>query len=220
MNTDLPISVSPVRRRRRLYEATPNDSRDKKNAETAQKKSTPVTPLPEPPSAHETQAEPAAPMETQSAAQASPATLSPRRQEAENIVRDHSWWSMTFGLIPVPLLDVVAITGVQLKMIQRLCDYYQQSFSEQQARAIIAALLGGSNAGFVSAGVSRSLGKFIPFIGFVVTPIAAGALTYGIGRVFVHHFELGGTFLSFDVEQMREHFARERAGRSNEKTRS
>jgi len=137
------------------------------------------------------------------------ASLPSRIQEAENIVRDHVWWSMTFGLIPVPLLDFVAITGVQLKMIQRLCDYYQQAFSEQQAQAIIAAMVGGGNAGFIGVGLSRTLGKFIPLVGFVSMPIAAGALTYAVGRVFIHHFELGGTFLSFDVEKMREYFAQE-----------
>ncbi|MEZ5671856.1 MAG: hypothetical protein R3E08_05540 [Thiotrichaceae bacterium] len=36
-----------------------------------------------------------------------------------------------------------------------------------------------------------------------------GAATYAIDKVFVQHFESGGTFLDFDPEAVREHFAAE-----------
>lgn len=223
-------NTRPVRRRRRLYEtrnaAMDSSTNPPEEIELTQKKPTfeatiaTSTPAPEavepagiiepsPSSQTEVQADPAP--RAAEAPEHQLTTGSPRLQEAENIVRDHVWWSMTLGLIPVPWLDVVAVSGVQLKMIHRLCDYYQQPFSEQQARAIIAALIGGSNAGFIGMGVTRTLSKFMPLVGFVSMPIAAGALTYAVGRVFVQHFELGGTLLSFEVEKMRKHFAQEQA---------
>ena len=36
---------------------------------------------------------------------------------SKKIVRNYMWWSMGAGLIPVPLVDMAAVTGVQLKMV-------------------------------------------------------------------------------------------------------
>jgi hypothetical protein len=46
---------------------------------------------------------------------------------------------------------------------------------------------------------------------------AASALTYAIGRVFIHHFELGGTLLNFDADKLRSYF-REQLRRKNRNT--
>jgi hypothetical protein len=40
-------------------------------------------------------------------------------------------------------------------------------------------------------------------------PTLAGASTYAVGRVFIQHFECGGTILSFDPEKVRAHFEKE-----------
>jgi hypothetical protein len=33
-----------------------------------------------------------------------------------------------------------------------------------------------------------------------------GASTYALGRIFIQHFNSGGTFLTFDAEKVQEHF--------------
>ena len=38
-------------------------------------------------------------------------------------------------------------------------------------------------------------------------PALAGASTYAVGKVFVQHFESGGTFLNFDPEDVRDYYA-------------
>ena len=40
-------------------------------------------------------------------------------------------------------------------------------------------------------------------------PIVMGASTYAVGKVFVQHFEMGGTLLDFDPTKTKEFFARE-----------
>ncbi len=195
-------SARPVRRRRRLYE-TPNTADTSAQTDTsAQSESSVVAE-----SVSDTSDNASTLQNPTAVALATPSEQAPA---AEKIVRDHMWWSMALGLIPLPLVDVAIITGLQVKMLHRLSTHYQQPFSEQKAKAIIAALMGGSNSGFMSYALSSSLGRFIPLVGWVSMSLSAGALTYAVGRVFVHHFELGGTFLSFDVEAMREHFAKER----------
>ncbi len=39
-------------------------------------------------------------------------------------------------------------------------------------------------------------------------PATAGSMTYAVGRVFLQHFESGGTFLNFNPEEVKEHYAR------------
>jgi ELWxxDGT repeat protein len=47
------------------------------------------------------------------------------------------------------------------------------------------------------------------YVGFVALPSTYAAVTYAIGRVFVTHFEAGGTFLDFDPNKTREYFKAE-----------
>jgi hypothetical protein len=38
-------------------------------------------------------------------------------------------------------------------------------------------------------------------------PVVAGGATYAIGKVFIQHFESGGTFLTFDPKAVKEFYA-------------
>ena len=53
----------------------------------------------------------------------------------------------------------------------------------------------------------------LPFVGYVVgglsTPLLAGAATYAVGKVFIQHFESGGTLLDFEPAKVREYFRQE-----------
>ncbi|MBF0558175.1 MAG: DUF697 domain-containing protein [Nitrospirae bacterium] len=129
---------------------------------------------------------------------------------SDDTIRHHMWISMGFGLIPVPLVDFLAVTGVQLDMLRKLSAIYEIPFSKEQSRSIIASLLGG----IVPAMLGMSLGsliKAIPLIGqtagALAMPAVAGGSTYAVGKVFVQHFESGGTFLDFEPEKVREYFA-------------
>jgi uncharacterized protein (DUF697 family) len=60
--------------------------------------------------------------------------------------------------------------------------------------------------------VVGSMFKVLPGFGAVVGgllafPAISGAVTYALGKVFVKHFEEGGTLLDLNVEKMREFFA-------------
>ena len=43
-------------------------------------------------------------------------------------------------------------------------------------------------------------------MGFVSSPAFSGAVTYAIGKVFVQHFEMGGTLLDFNPEKVKKYF--------------
>jgi len=136
-------------------------------------------------------------------------TLENRTAEAERIVNSYVGWSAGAGLIPLPLIDLAAITAVELKMLDDLAKFYEIPFSRNAAKSIIGSLVGG--AGTVMAAVpAASLLKFVPIVGgiagMLTEPAIAAAATYALGRVFIQHFESGGTFLDFNPEEVRAYY--------------
>lgn len=129
---------------------------------------------------------------------------------AKKIVKNYMWWSMGAGLIPVPFVDLAAVSGVQLKMLKDISEVYEISFSENKGKSIVSALLGSIVPNSLSAGSMGSLLKMIPVIGTMVGGLSmslfSGAATYAIGKVFIQHFEAGGTFLDFNPVTVKEYF--------------
>ncbi|MDM8550685.1 DUF697 domain-containing protein [Desulfobacterales bacterium HSG2] len=129
--------------------------------------------------------------------------------DAENIVRNHVLGSMGVGLIPVPIVDLVALTGIQMNMLRRLAKTYQVPFNKEKVKPVVSSLMGGI-VSIPIGGALTSLVKTIPIVGQTVgalaMPATAGAVTYAVGRVFTQHFASGGTFLNFDPEEVREYF--------------
>jgi uncharacterized protein (DUF697 family) len=128
---------------------------------------------------------------------------------AYKITHRYTLWSMGAGLIPIPWLDVGALAGVQLKMVHNLAEHYQIPFSQELGRSIITALVGTISADYLRRSTFNSLIKSIPIIGFIGSismPIYSGAISYAIGRIFVQHFESGGTLLTFDPQKVKDYF--------------
>lgn len=126
-----------------------------------------------------------------------------RGKHAETIIRNHILFSMGAGVIPVPVVDIFAVSASQLDMIRQLCKVYDQDFSESQGKAIVSSL---TTATLARLGAG-SLAKLIPlvgsFVGSVTNAILAGASTYALGQVFKIHFETGGTILDFDTKRLK-----------------
>jgi len=126
-----------------------------------------------------------------------------REKHADTIIRNHIIWSMGAGLIPVPIVDFFAVSGIQLDMIRQLCKLYDQDFKEAQGKAIITSLTG---SGLARMG-AKAMIKFIPGIGSVIggvtMAVLSGASSYALGEVFKKHFANGGTFLDFDVKRLK-----------------
>lgn len=127
-----------------------------------------------------------------------------------DLVKKYMWWSMGAGLIPVPFVDLVAVSGVQLKMLKDMSDIYEIKFSENKGKSIVSALLGSIVPNSLAGGGVGSIMKMIPFVGTVMGGISmslfSGAATYAIGKAFIQHFEAGGTFLDFDPVAVKEYF--------------
>lgn len=137
----------------------------------------------------------------------------PRADKARALVKRNVYWAAGLGLIPVPVVDVLALTGVQVKLLKELSELYEVKFLEDKARTIVISLFTGLGSVGIAHIVARSLFRVVPIVGQLVGAVGAsalgGALTLAVGNLFVMHFESGGTLLDFDVNKMRDHFKRE-----------
>jgi uncharacterized protein (DUF697 family) len=148
-------------------------------------------------------------MSSDTEAMASTSTMVPeqRDQAASKLVDRFAIWSGVAGLIPVPVVDVVAVGGLQVQMLRRLSQIYDVEFSENRGKALIAALAGCMIPATSGMGAASAL-KAVPIVnllaaGFVMPVLSAGA-TYAIGKAFIQHFESGGTLLDFNPPDYKE----------------
>jgi uncharacterized protein (DUF697 family) len=130
-----------------------------------------------------------------------------RDAEASKLVERFSLWSGAAGLIPLPIIDIATVAGLQLQMVRRLSEIYGVPFTDNRGKSIIASLMGSMIPASSGMGVASAL-KSVPFIGtaagtLTMSGVSAGA-TYAIGKVFIQHFASGGTLLDFDPPDYRE----------------
>ena len=135
------------------------------------------------------------------------ASPDPLRIIAEKLVERFSLWSGAAGLIPLPLVDLATVGGVQIQMLRRLSQIYDVPFSANRGKALIAALAGSMIPASSGLGAT-SLIKGVPVAGTVVSalamPVFSAGATYAIGMAFIEHFASGGTLLDFNPTDYRE----------------
>lgn len=134
-------------------------------------------------------------------------------ERARAIVRRYMYLSMGAGLIPAPGVDLAGISAVQLKLVHSLAQTYGVDFREDAGKSAVASLLGALGPVTLARGTFGSLVKAIPVIGTAIglaaQPVLAGAFTHAVGKVFVQHFESGGTFLDLNPRAVRDYFAQQ-----------
>jgi uncharacterized protein (DUF697 family) len=143
------------------------------------------------------------------------AALTPEQRDefASKLVDRLALWSGAAGLIPVPLVDVAAVGGVQIHMLRRLSDVYAVPFSENMGKSVIASLAGSMIPATSGIGIA-SVFRFVPVLGTTMAaltmPALAAGATFVIGRVFIQHFRSGGTLLDFNPPDYREFIKEQR----------
>ena len=139
--------------------------------------------------------------------------MSSREQEAKRIVKNSELWAMGVGAVPIPVVDLIGLTAVQVNMLSQLSRHYGVPFTDNTVKAAVAAILGGFVPTRLAWGGARSLLKAVPVVGPLAAALAmpsfAVASTRVVGLLFVRHFESGGTLLDFDSRAFRLELRRE-----------
>lgn len=130
-------------------------------------------------------------------------------EELDAVIRNRVYASMALGLAPIPVVDLVGLTAVQIDLVRVLAKKYDVPFKRNAAKTIISALVGS----VVPVGVAplfASLMKMVPYVGLttgaVSISILGGASTYAVGKVFNKHFASGGTLLDVDTAKVKDGF--------------
>jgi uncharacterized protein (DUF697 family) len=131
-----------------------------------------------------------------------------RRASAEKIVNAHIIWAIGAGFVPVPILDIAAVTGIQLDMLKQLSTLYGVSYTESEGKVWLSALTGS-----LAARIAANAVKLIPGIGSIIGGVSmsalSGASTYALGQVAIGHFEGSGTLSSINLDAAKKAYEEE-----------
>jgi uncharacterized protein (DUF697 family) len=119
-----------------------------------------------------------------------------RRALARRIVDRHKNYAAMGGLVPLPAVNIASVTAVNLRMVKRLSELYGVPFQRDRTRSLIIALIAGAVPTGAGLAASSTLMWIVPgglVWGLGAAALTAGALTRGIGLVFVDSFEAAVT---------------------------
>ena len=129
-------------------------------------------------------------------------------ERAAEIISSSVRWSAAAGAVPLPILDLVALGVVQAKMISDISRAYGQPVNAEAAKSVVSVLLGTLLPAGVTGALLGSGSKTVPMLGTVLGMVSMAAFgaaaTYAIGKVFVRHFEKGGSLESFSAAAVKE----------------
>ena len=153
-------------------------------------------------------------VEDQAAAQAETETVTcerpcPTEEVVDAIIRKRVYGAIGVGFIPVPLVDFLGLTALQIEMIHTLAKAHGVEFKKERVKSIISSLC-GSLLTTASVPLAASLFKSIPVIGITAgaatISIMGGSTTYALGWVFDRHFRKGGCLIDFDADEAKAYF--------------
>jgi len=132
-----------------------------------------------------------------------------KKTTADNIIKKRVYASVGAGFVPIPIVDIMALSGIQLEMVSKISSLYDIPFKKDLVKKAISALIGGFLP-VAATPILASLIKLVPIVGYTTSAVtlsaAGGAATYAIGKVFVKHYESGGTLLNFNVDKAKSYY--------------
>ena len=57
-----------------------------------------------------------------------------RKAETNRMIKNHMYGAMGIGLIPLPVVDFLALTGIQIRLLYKLSKFYGVDFSKDKAK--------------------------------------------------------------------------------------
>ncbi len=137
---------------------------------------------------------------------------STQTQQAEKIIKDHVWFSVVPGWLPVPFIDLIAISAVQIDMIKQLCELYGKEYDQQRGKAVTLALfniIGSRLPGYAIRSAIKTIPVIGTFLGGAALAAAASASTYATGIVFKEHFDAGGSLKDINPDSFKEFYVKQ-----------
>lgn len=127
------------------------------------------------------------------------------RAKIEAIIKNRSLLAAGFGIVPIPALNLVSVTAVQIAMVQAITRLYNIEAKKSWIKNIISSVLGGvvttGGSGVLAGGLAAA-----PLVGASLSVLTAPALngftTYAIGYMFVRYFESSDGILKTNAKAL------------------
>lgn len=136
-----------------------------------------------------------------------------RLEAAGKMIASASRWSVGAAMVPIPYLDLALLASLQTKLIVNLASLYEQKLSKQAVTGVITLLIGTLAPSGAARVTTSVLSKFMPGMGSAIGTVSlatfGASATYAIGKVFVRHFENGGSFATFSAKDIQEDLKKE-----------
>lgn len=115
------------------------------------------------------------------------------------------------GLGALPVVDLVAVSTVQAKLLHGLAVLYGQRWDKRTISEFLGLVGAGIASGYLVRMVGRSITKLIPYVGQTVGSVwgasASGATTYALGKASVYFFSRRKDGLNVDPDMLRRIYA-------------
>jgi uncharacterized protein (DUF697 family) len=115
------------------------------------------------------------------------------------------------GLGALPVVDLVAVTAIQAKLLHSLAVLYSQRWDTRTVTEFIGLVGTGMATGYLTRMIGRTVTKLIPFLGQTAGAIwgasASGATTYALGKASVYFLNQRKHGLNVDPEVLRRIYA-------------
>lgn len=125
--------------------------------------------------------------------------MAEKSTQADRVIDNHILWSMGAGALPIPIVDVAAVTAIQLNMLKELCLIFDVDYSESFGKNLIKSIVG---AGVAKVGASAV--KTIPVVGSLLggvpMVVLSGTSTYALGQVFKSQLQVNTVLSKFDLD--------------------
>jgi uncharacterized protein (DUF697 family) len=135
--------------------------------------------------------------------------------KASKMIRYYSLLSAGAGVLSPPVLDLAAVTAIQLRMVRRLAGLYgkESQLDDEGGRALVAALTGALAPAFAGRTGAAWLVKMIGpgMIGTLAAGATIPTLNYGtttlVGKFFEGHFQKAGSEKA-NLSELSQHVAK------------
>ncbi len=113
-------------------------------------------------------------------------------RRAEPYLLSYSTLAAAAGALPIPLVDLVLVPGIQTRMVYHLAQLAGQPLTGQRFGEMASALGMGLLSRQLVRQLFRSLFKAIPVVGQTIGAVAGGAMgyaaTYALGKAFCYYY--------------------------------
>ncbi|MDR0376915.1 MAG: DUF3723 domain-containing protein [Spirochaetaceae bacterium] len=156
----------------------------------------------------------------------------PKKNTLKQIIKNRALLAAGLGFMPVPGLNLISTTAIQISMVQSIASLCKEEFKSNPdmytlktdkywIKNIITSVLGGL-AGSGGSGVLAKGLLNVPLVGLPLAALTGPALhgitTYAVGHMFFCYFDSGDGFLKANTDAFAQWFeegikeAREKLG--------